>query len=72
LLLLLRAPPILPPVNGFLLLDRDKFATAFCADVPERLAVFMADSQVAVGVDSVGGAVTEPAQQAVLVPGRYG
>jgi pimeloyl-ACP methyl ester carboxylesterase len=55
------APPILPPVNGFLVLDRDKFAASFCADVPEKLAAFMADSQVPAGVDALDGAVTEPA-----------
>ena len=27
-------PPILPPVNGLLFLDRDKFAASFAADVP--------------------------------------
>ena len=55
------APPILPPVNGLLFLDRDKFASAFAADVPAELASFMADSQVPAGVDALGGAVTEPA-----------
>jgi pimeloyl-ACP methyl ester carboxylesterase len=54
-------PPILPPVNGLLLLDRDKFAASFAADVPEKLAAFMADSQVPAGVDALNGAVTEPA-----------
>jgi pimeloyl-ACP methyl ester carboxylesterase len=54
-------PPILAPVNGLLFLDRDKFAAAFAADVPEQLAAFMADSQVPAGVDSLNGAVTEPA-----------
>ena len=54
-------PPILPPVNGFLVLDRDKFAASFAADVPEKLAAFMADSQVPAAVDALNGAVTEPA-----------
>jgi len=54
-------PPILPPVDGLVFLDRDKFAAAFAADVPEKLAAFMADSQVPAGVDALGGAVTEPA-----------
>jgi pimeloyl-ACP methyl ester carboxylesterase len=31
-------PPILPPNNGFLFLDRDKFAASFAADVPAKLA----------------------------------
>lgn len=54
-------PPILPPVNGLLFLDRDKFAASFAADVPEKLVAFMADSQVPAGVDALGEAVTEPA-----------
>ncbi|MEU8206669.1 alpha/beta hydrolase [Streptosporangium sp. NPDC049046] len=55
------APPILPAVQGFLLLDRDRFAAAFAADLPGRVAAFMADSQVPWGVDAFGGPVTEPA-----------
>lgn len=39
-------PPILPPQDGFLLLDRDKFAAAFAADVAPELSAFMADAQV--------------------------
>ena len=54
-------PPILPPVDGLLFLDRDKFAAAFAADVPPKLAAFMADSQVPAGVDCLNGVVTEPA-----------
>ncbi|GAA1277816.1 alpha/beta hydrolase [Planotetraspora silvatica] len=54
-------PPILPPVNGFLQLDPDKFHGAFAADLPAQQAAFMADSQVPWGVDALGGAVTEPA-----------
>ena len=54
-------PPILPPVNGLLFLDRDRFAASFAADVPEKLAGFMADSQVPGGMDALGGAITEPA-----------
>ena len=54
-------PPILPPVDGFLFLDRDKFAASFAADVPAQLAAFMADSQVPWGVEALGGAVSEPA-----------
>ena len=55
------APPILPPQDGLLFLDRDKFAASFAADVPEKLAAFMADSQVGFGVDALNGAVSEPA-----------
>ena len=54
-------PPILPPVDGFLFLDRDKFAASFAADVAPELAAFMADAQVPWGVDALGGTVTEPA-----------
>ena len=54
-------PPILPPVNGLLLLDRDQFAASFAADVPQKLVAFMADSQVPAGVDALNDAVTEPA-----------
>jgi pimeloyl-ACP methyl ester carboxylesterase len=57
-------PPILPPVNGFLFLDRDRFAASFAADLPPAQAAFMADSQVPWGVDALGGAVTEPAWRA--------
>ena len=54
-------PPILPPRDGFLFLDRDKFAASFAADVPAAQAAFMADSQVPWGVDALGGAISEPA-----------
>ncbi|GAA1912979.1 alpha/beta hydrolase [Streptomyces durmitorensis] len=56
-------PPILPPKDGFLFLDRDRFAASFAADVPEAQAAFMADSQVPWGVDALDGAVSEPAWQ---------
>jgi pimeloyl-ACP methyl ester carboxylesterase len=48
-------PPILPPRDGFLFLDRDKFHASFAAD----LAAFMADSQVPWGVNALGGTVSE-------------
>jgi len=54
-------PPILPPQDGFLFLDRDKFAAAFAADVTPEQAAFMADSQVPWGVAALAGAITEPA-----------
>ena len=54
-------PPILPPQDGFLFLDREKFAESFAADVPADLAAFMADSQVPWGVEALNGAVSEPA-----------
>jgi pimeloyl-ACP methyl ester carboxylesterase len=55
------APPILPPQDGFLFLDRSKFAASFAADVDPSLAAFMADSQVPWGVQALGGTVSEPA-----------
>jgi pimeloyl-ACP methyl ester carboxylesterase len=54
-------PPILPPKDGFLFLDRGKFHAAFAGDLPAEQAAFMADSQVPWGVDALGGQVTEPA-----------
>jgi pimeloyl-ACP methyl ester carboxylesterase len=54
-------PPILPPVDGYLFLDRAKFRAAFAADVDAAKAAFMADSQVPWGVNALAGAVTEPA-----------
>src|SRR5919202_6594850 len=54
-------PPILPPVDGFLFLDREKFAQAFASDLPARDAAFMADSQVPWGVEALTGTITEPA-----------
>jgi pimeloyl-ACP methyl ester carboxylesterase len=54
-------PPIVPSGDGFLLLDRAKFAESFAADVEPGLAEFMADAQVPWGVDALQGAVTEPA-----------
>ena len=62
-------PPILPPTNGFLFLDRDKFADSFAADVAPGLAQFMADAQVPWGVDALTGTVTEPAWR--LKPSWY-
>ena len=54
-------PPILPPEDGFLLLDREKFAAAFAADVAPELAAFMADAQVPWGVGGPNGIVGEAA-----------
>lgn len=57
-------PPILPPREGFLYLDKAKFAAAFAADVEPKLAAFMAESQVPWGLDALNGSVTEPAWKA--------
>src|SRR3981081_3441591 len=53
--------PILPPQDGFLFLDKDKFRASFAADVQAGKAAFMADSQVPWGVGALGGAISEPA-----------
>jgi pimeloyl-ACP methyl ester carboxylesterase len=52
-------PPILPPRDGFLLLDQAKFASAFAADVDPKKATFMATSQVPWGVAALTAAVSE-------------
>lgn len=54
-------PPILPPQDGFLFLDKAKFAASFAADVEPGKAAFMADSQVPWGVEALSGRVSEPA-----------
>jgi len=53
-------PPILPPRDGYLFLDRDKFHDSFAGDLPADEAAFMADSQVPWGIDALGGTVTDP------------
>jgi len=53
-------PPIMPPQDGFLSLDRSKFAASFAADVKPELAAFMADSQVPWGIKALEGAVSQP------------
>jgi len=57
-------PPILPPQEGFLLLDNEKFHGSFAGDLSAERAAFLADSQVPWGVDALAGAVTEPAWRA--------
>jgi pimeloyl-ACP methyl ester carboxylesterase len=54
-------PPILPPQDGYLFLDKTKFPAAFAADVSPDVASFMADSQVPWGVEALSGAITQPA-----------
>ena len=56
-------PPILPPRDGFLFLDREKFHASFAGDVSADAAAFMADSQVPWGVGALGGTISEPAWQ---------
>jgi pimeloyl-ACP methyl ester carboxylesterase len=54
-------PPILPPQDGYLLLDRSKFAASFAADVNGDTAAFMADSQVPWGLEALNGTISQPA-----------
>jgi hypothetical protein len=54
-------PPILPPQDGYLFLDKAKFPASFAADVDADKAAFMADSQVPWGVEALGGTISEPA-----------
>jgi len=54
-------PPILPPQDGYLFLDKAKFPASFAGDVDNERAAFMADSQVPWGVDALSGTISEPA-----------
>lgn len=55
------APPILPPQDGQLFIDRAKFRAAFAADVDAATAEFMSNSQAGWGLEALGGAISEPA-----------
>ena len=57
-------PPILPPQDGYLFLDRAKFAASFAGDVEAEKAAFMADSQVPWGLEALGGEISQPAWKA--------
>ena len=54
-------PPILPPQDGYLFLDKTKFRASFAADLDDEKAAFMADSQVPWGVEALRGTIHEPA-----------
>jgi pimeloyl-ACP methyl ester carboxylesterase len=54
-------PPILPPADGYLFLDKGKFAASFAADVDPERAAFMADAQVPWGLEALSGTISEPA-----------
>ncbi|MGH7681343.1 MAG: alpha/beta hydrolase [Candidatus Eiseniibacteriota bacterium] len=54
-------PPIMPPQDGFLLLDKAKFPASFAGDVEAEKAAFMADSQVPWGVEALSGTISNPA-----------
>jgi len=57
-------PPILPPQDGYLFLDKAKFPASFAGDVDSEKAAFMADSQVPWGVAALSGTISEPAWRA--------
>jgi pimeloyl-ACP methyl ester carboxylesterase len=57
-------PPIMPPVDGYLLLDKAKFPASFAGDVSPEKAAFMADSQVPWGVNALEATIGEPAWKA--------
>jgi len=54
-------PPILPPQDGFLLLDKTQFAASFAADLPKEQADFMANAQVPWGLEALNGTVSHAA-----------
>jgi pimeloyl-ACP methyl ester carboxylesterase len=57
-------PPILPPQNGFLTLDKAKFPASFAADVDPKKAQFMADAQIPWGLEALNGTISKPAWKA--------
>ena len=57
-------PPILPPQDGFLALDKAKFAEAFAANIDPEKAAFMADSQTPWGLEALAGTISQPAWKA--------
>jgi pimeloyl-ACP methyl ester carboxylesterase len=52
---------ILPPQDGFLFLEREKFHKQFAGDLGADEAAFMADSQVPWGVEALGGTIGQAA-----------
>src|SRR5262245_52135485 len=57
----IQGPPILPPIDGYLIVDRAKFPAAFAGDVDPKTARFMADAQIPWNVAAAGGNVSEAA-----------
>jgi pimeloyl-ACP methyl ester carboxylesterase len=53
-------PPILPPQDGYLMLDKTKFAASFAADVDPGVASFMANAQVPWGLNALNGVISKP------------
>ncbi|MFD6160632.1 alpha/beta fold hydrolase [Nocardia sp. NPDC060256] len=62
-------PPILPPQDGYLFLDRAKFHESFAGDLSAQDAAFLADSQVPWGLEALGGPISEAAWR--LKPSWY-
>lgn len=56
--------PLLPPEDGFLIVDPAKFPAAFAADVDSGTTAFMATAQVPWGLKAVGGVITSAAWKA--------
>src|SRR6476469_9462887 len=54
-------PPILPPKDGYLFLDKSKFHASFAGDVDAEKASFMADAQVPWGIQALAGEISDPA-----------
>jgi pimeloyl-ACP methyl ester carboxylesterase len=52
---------ILPPQDGFLFLEREKFHEQFAGDLSAEEGTFMADSQVPWGVEALSGTISEAA-----------
>ena len=54
-------PPILPPQEGFLFLEREKMPASFAGDLSADDGAFMADSQLPWGVEALSGTISEAA-----------
>jgi pimeloyl-ACP methyl ester carboxylesterase len=66
LALLQAGPPnpssgILPPVDGYVWYDKEKFHAGFCADISKEKAAFMADSQVPVSASVFASTIKQAA-----------
>ena len=57
-------PPILPPQDGYLFLDKAKFPASIAADVDARKEEFMDDTQVQWCVEALSGTISQPAWRA--------
>ena len=54
-------PPILPPEEGFLFLEREKMPASFAGDLSADEGAFLADSQLPWGVEALSGTISEAA-----------